>query len=67
MSQKENKGGLLSTKEVEQDLQAKGKAENQNGYSGSQDTGDHGVRQMGTEVQKLDGQPNDETESGKGN
>jgi hypothetical protein len=60
MSQKENKGGLLTNEQIEQDHNAKGKAENAGGYRGSQDTGDDGVRQMGTEVQQRDGQPEDE-------
>ncbi len=45
MSQKENKGGLLSNEQVEQDLKAKGQEESGNGYRGSQDTGDDNVRQ----------------------
>lgn len=67
MAHKENKGGFLSNEEVEQDLKAKGKAENQNGYSGSQDTGDDGVRQMGTEVQHRDGWPEDKSPVNKRN
>ena len=67
MSQKENKGGLLSNEEVEQDLKAKGKDGAQNWYAGSQDTGDNGIRQMGTAVQQRDGQPDDEGETKKGN
>jgi len=66
MSQKENRGGLLSNEQVEQDLKAKGKTTS-NGYTGSQDTGDDGLRQMGTEVQQRDGQPDDENEIKKGN
>ena len=60
MAQKENKGGLLSNEQIEQDLKARGKTDDKNGYAGSQDTGDDGVRQLGTEVQKRDGQPDDE-------
>lgn len=67
MSRKENKGGLLSNEQIEQDLKAKGKTENVNGYRGAQDTGDDGVRQFGTEVQKRDGQPREEDENEKGN
>jgi hypothetical protein len=60
MTQKENRGGLLSNEQIEQDHQAKGKTENVGGYTGSQDTGDDAVRQMGTEVQQRDGQPEEE-------
>jgi hypothetical protein len=67
MSQKENRGGLLSNEQIEQDLKAKGKTGTSNGYVGSQDTGDDGLRQMGTNVQKRDGQPEDESETEKGN
>lgn len=60
MANKENKGGLLSPAEIEQDLKAKGRIDNSNGYSGAQDTGDKGVRQEGTDVQKRDGLAGDE-------
>ncbi len=62
MAQKENKGGLLTNEQIEQDLKAKGKADNQNGYIGSQDTGDSKVRQMGSEVQQRDGAAVEEEE-----
>lgn len=43
MATKENKGGMLTNEQVEQDLKAKGKASEQNeAYTGSQDTGDKG-------------------------
>lgn len=67
MSNKENKGGLLTTEQVEQDLKVKGKDGNEGGYHGSQDTGDEAIRQMGTEVQKRDGQPEGEEETDAGN
>jgi hypothetical protein len=57
MATKENKGGLLSNEDIENDLKAKGVPERQNGYRGTQDTGDDTIRPMGTEVQKRDGQP----------
>ena len=55
---KENKGGFLRNEQVEQDLKAKGKSES--AYEGAQDTGDKIVRQTGNEVQRRDGQPQDE-------
>jgi hypothetical protein len=57
MSNKENKGGLLSNEQVEKDIQVKGKKEQEGGYVGMQDTGDEGVRSMGSEVQQRDGMP----------
>lgn len=56
MAKKENKGGFLSPEQIEQDNKVKGKTEQQQGgYRGSQDTGDTGVREWGTEVQRQDG------------
>ena len=61
MAKKENKGGILKNDQIEQDLKAKGRTpDNTDAYSGSQDTGDKGVRQMGDAVQQRDGQPGDE-------
>lgn len=60
MATKENKGGLLNNQQVEEDLKAKGRTD-QTSYQGAQDTGDSGVRQRGTDVQKADGRPADET------
>jgi hypothetical protein len=60
MAKKENRGGLLSNEQIEQDVKAKGKADLKTSYSGSQDTGDDGVRQLGAEVQQPDGQLDDE-------
>jgi hypothetical protein len=57
MATKENRGGLLSNEQVEEDLVAKGRTETGTGYRGIQDTGDNEVRQQGTDVQKADGQP----------
>lgn len=45
MASKENKGGLLTNDQVEQDLKGKGKAGQANAYISSQDTGDKEVRQ----------------------
>lgn len=60
MAEKENKGGMLTNEQVEQDISVKGKAsEGSEGYIGSQDTGDKNVRQSGNEVQKADGRPAD--------
>ncbi|NTS39927.1 hypothetical protein HRG84_03340 [Flavisolibacter sp. BT320] len=61
MDRKENKGGMLTNEELEQDLKAKGRESNSNNpYSGAQDTGEKTVRHMGTDVQKRDGRPLDE-------
>ena len=57
MASKENKGGILTNEQVEQDNQAKGKHEG--AYVGSQDTGDKIQRQRGNEVQQRDGLPED--------
>ncbi len=64
MAQKENKGGVLRNEQIEQDNKVKGKTDpNERGYAGTQDTGDHVVRPMGTEVQRNDGIiPDDEKE-----
>jgi hypothetical protein len=65
MAEKENKGGMLTNDQVEQDLKVKGKAaEDSEAYIGSQDTGDKRVRHLGNDVQKADGRPMDE-ESGE--
>jgi hypothetical protein len=61
MAKKENKGGFLSPEQVEQDNKVKGKtSQHEGGYRGSQDTGDTGVRELGTEVQRQDGIGEDE-------
>ena len=61
MAQKENKGGTLTNEQLQQDLEAKGRdPQNNNAYSGSQDTGDKTVRHLGNDVQKADGRPADE-------
>ncbi|MCW3075140.1 MAG: hypothetical protein JWP69_2209 [Flaviaesturariibacter sp.] len=57
MSGKENKGGLLTNEQIEKDLEAKGRADAPAGYQGSQDTGDGGKRELGTDVQQADGAP----------
>lgn len=58
MDRKENKGGILTNEDVEQDNPVKGKTEG--GYRGVQDTGDNGVRQKGNDVQQRDGLADDE-------
>ncbi len=63
MARKENKGGILSNEEVEQDLKAKGRDQQQPGYSGVQDTGDKTIRSLGSEVQKRDGLPEEEEQN----
>ena len=55
MAQKENKGGILTPSQIEEDNRVKGKQEG--GYEGAQDNGDHVVRQRGTDVQQRDGLP----------
>ncbi|ANE51346.1 hypothetical protein [Flavisolibacter tropicus] len=60
MAKKENKGGLLSNEQVEQEVQRTGSDDKGgSGYRGSQDTGDTKVRESGTEVQQQDGRPPD--------
>lgn len=59
MANKENKGGFLKNEQIENDLKAKGKEESES-YTGSQDTGDKGIRQTGTAVQRADGRPAEE-------
>jgi len=56
MAQKENKGGVLTSDQIEQDLKIKGKTnESETGHVGLQDTGDTTVPQFGSEVQRNDG------------
>lgn len=60
MASKENKGGILTNEQVEQDLKAKGRTSEENeAYRGSQDTGDKVVRHLGNDVQRADGRPAD--------
>ncbi|RYZ29202.1 MAG: hypothetical protein EOO10_07050 [Chitinophagaceae bacterium] len=58
MADKENKGGMLTNSQVEEDNKVKGKQEG--AYEGAQDTGDKIVRQRGNEVQQRDGMPQEE-------
>ena len=53
MNKKENKGGILTNEQIEQDLKIK--ASETDGYRGMQDTGDQVLREEGSEVQKYDG------------
>ena len=55
MDRKENKGGILTNSQIEEDNKAKGK--NEGAYVGMQDTGDKVVRQKGNDVQQRDGLP----------
>jgi hypothetical protein len=55
MDRKENKGGILTNTQVEQDNKVKGKHEGT--YEGAQDTGDKTIRHRGSEVQQRDGLP----------
>ena len=58
MNKKENKGGILTNEQIEQDLKVK--ASDTDGYRGMQDTGDQVLREKGSEVQKNDGLPDEE-------
>ena len=58
MNKKENKGGILTNEQIEQDLKVK--ASDTDGYRGMQDTGDQVLREEGSEVQKTDGLPDEE-------
>ena len=58
MAEKENKGGILTNAQIEEDNKAKGKQEG--AYEGAQDTGDKAIRHRGNEVQRRDGLPEDE-------
>ena len=61
MAHKENKGGVLTNQQIEDDLKAKGKTnESETGHVGLQDTGDSTVRKFGTEVQRNEGIDEDE-------
>lgn len=55
MAKKENKGGILSNEQIEEDLRAKGRTGQRDSYSGAQDNGDRMVRATGNEVQQRDG------------
>jgi len=61
MAPKENKGGILTNEQVEQDLNVKGKTnESETGHVGLQDTGDSKMRQFSTEVQRNEGLAKDD-------
>jgi hypothetical protein len=61
MAKKENKGGVLSNEQIEQDNKVKGKTDEKGrSYVGSQDTGDDIVRPLGNEVQRNDGVSQDD-------
>lgn len=63
MAKKENKGGVLSNEQIEQDNKVKGKTDEKGrSYVGSQDTGDDIVRSLGNEVQRNDGVSQDDEE-----
>ena len=55
MAKKENKGGILTNQQIEQDLKAKGASVPKGGYKGTQDTGADIVPEQGNEVQKTGG------------
>ena len=61
MGKKENKGGIVTNRQIEEDNRVKGKAsEKAQTYLGSQDTGDKKIRHLGNEVQRRDGLPEGE-------
>lgn len=63
MNRKEHKGGILTNKQIEEELQRTGQNQEDQPYRGSQDNGDSVVRERGTEVQQNDGTGDaDETE-----
>jgi hypothetical protein len=55
MSKKENKGGVLTNEQIEQDLKVS--SHEKDGYHGMQDTGDRVKREEGSQVQQKDGLP----------
>jgi hypothetical protein len=61
MAKKEHKGGELTNEQIEQDLKVKGNPDQQNWYRGAQDNGDQKIRALGTDVQRNDGLPEEET------
>ena len=63
MAQKENKGGILTNEQIENDLKAKGASTEKGGYKGMQDTGDEQVRSLGSDVQKSDGLQDEEVKN----
>lgn len=66
MAQKENKGGELTNKQLEEDLHVKGAEKQPGSYRGMQDTGDENIRALGTDVQQRDGRaPEDVPEAEK--
>ena len=66
MAQKENKGGELTNEQVEQDLNVKGRTnEEETGHVGLPDTGDRNVPQFGSEVQRNEGVGNETSKQGR--
>lgn len=55
MARKEHKGGILTNKQIEEELERTGNQPGSQPYRGSQDNGDEVVRERGTEVQREDG------------
>jgi hypothetical protein len=56
MAHKENKGGVLTNEQIEQDLKINNKDQQQGNYRGMQDTGDKKPRegQLNEEAKKQD-------------
>ena len=62
MASKENRGGNLTNEQVEQELNRTGATDKiGRNYRGSQDTGEETIRHLGTEVQRNDGAPPEES------
>lgn len=56
MATKENKGGELTNKQVEEELKIRSQTNPEStSYKGAQDNGDDVVREHGTDVQQRDG------------
>jgi hypothetical protein len=53
MAKKENRGGILTNEQIEQELERT--SSDTRGYKGMQDTGDETLRSEGTAVQQRDG------------
>lgn len=55
MAKKENKGGELTNEQIERDLRNRQQEQN-TGYTGSQDTGEKKIRELGSDVQRTNGE-----------
>lgn len=55
MARKENKGGQLTNRQIEEELAKTDQDTENQPYRGSQDNGDQVVRDQGTQMQRQDG------------